>query len=228
MKLVSKIRFAKQLGVHRSQVTRWCEKQLAEGVVQGKVDLDHPVIRRWVDNLQVRADDKRTAAARQATQADEGDGNGAGKRPRPDVDAPDFADFERIGDLTVREIAELFGSQQTYMDYLIAAHKWEDTRGKRLKNDATEGTLISRELVRIHLFGALESMHRRLLGDAPKTIARRIYALAKADVPLEDGESAAKEILSSIIRPVRDKAAKTLDDDSAPSVVGNEDDESRD
>lgn len=227
MKLITKKAFADKYGVNPSQVTRYIAGPLKDAVVSGKIDLEHPATVRWQEIQSLRADDKRTAAARQATQADEGDGNGAGKRPRPDVDAPDFADFERIGDLTVREIAELFGSQQTYMDYLIAAHKWEDTRGKRLKNDATEGTLISRELVRIHLFGALESMHRRLLGDAPKTIARRIYALAKADVPLEDGESAAKEILSSIIRPVRDKAAKTLDDDSAPSVDTDEDDESR-
>ena len=74
-------------------------------------------------------------------------------------------------------------------------------REKELRNWEVEGKLIPRDGVRTHVFGAVEGANRRLLRDAPKTIARRLYAMAKSGASVEEAEQVVREIVGSQLRP---------------------------
>jgi hypothetical protein len=103
-----------------------------------------------------------------------------------------------------------FGSVTGFKDWLFSLKQIEDIREKRLRNEESEGRLISRELVKTHVFGAIEATNRRLLGDSPKTIARRVYALANSGVVIEEGERTVREIISSHLGLVKTQVTKAL------------------
>lgn len=107
-------------------------------------------------------------------------------------------------------LAARFSTQTELSDWLDRLKRVEEIREKRLKNEETEGTLIPRELVKTHVFGAIEMVNRRLLTDSPKTIARRLYALAKSGAPIEEAEEVVREIISSQLRPMKDKTVRVL------------------
>lgn len=132
--------------------------------------------------------------------------------PRP-PDGPSYAteeDIERYAHLPLSELKEIFGTSQAFNDWLSALKLIEEVREKTLRNDATEGRLIERELVETHVFGAIETSHRRLLGDSPKTIARRIYALARSGTPVEQAEAEVRKVISSQLENVKTRAARVL------------------
>ena len=81
---------------------------------------------------------------------------------------------------------------------------------KRLKNEDTMGRLIERELVKHHVLGMVDAMARRLLRDTPKTIARRLYGLARSGAAVEDAEQVLRDLLSSQITPAKASAARAL------------------
>lgn len=126
-------------------------------------------------------------------------------------DPGDADDVEAlIGQLTIDEVVRRFGTRAKFRAWLDARKKLEDIREKELKNDETLGRLIERELVKTHVFGAIEAGNRRLLGDTPKTLARRLYALAKSGAPVEEAEAVVREVISSQLQPVKATAARVL------------------
>lgn len=70
--------------------------------------------------------------------------------------------------------------------------------------------MISRDFVRTHLFGLLEELSRRLLADASRTIARRLYSAAQAGVSIEEAEATVRSILEQNLQRVRDQAKRRL------------------
>lgn len=119
-------------------------------------------------------------------------------------------DIAAYAHLTIHQVVKRFGRLPKFRFWLDARKKIADIREKELKNDETVGRLIERELVRTHVFGALDAMHRRLLSDTPKTIARELYALSKSAAPVEDAEERVRKIISSQLEPVKTKVAKAL------------------
>lgn len=144
----------------------------------------------------------------------------AGSEPRleprlgADDDAPSAAaeddDIEGYAHLTIDEVVRCFGRKPAFRFWLDARKKIADIREKELKNDETTGRLIEREFVRVHVFGAIEAGNRRLLGDTPKTLARRLYALAKSGAPVEEAEKVVRELLSSQLKVVKAATTKAL------------------
>ncbi len=112
--------------------------------------------------------------------------------------------------MTLRQIASRWGTMRAFRDHLDALKKIEDTRGKRLENDETEGQLISRELVKSHVFSAIESSNRRLLRDVPRTATRRLYANAKSRIPLEESETLVRDLIGSVLLPTKETLVRVL------------------
>lgn len=98
---------------------------------------------------------------------------------------------------------------QSYANLLLEKRQAE-VRRLNLQNLETEGRLISRDLVRTHVFGAIDAGNRRLLGDASKTIARRVYGLARSGAPIEEAERTVRELISSQLRFVQTTAVRVL------------------
>jgi hypothetical protein len=111
----------------------------------------------------------------------------------------------------LRPIVNRFGTRRGLKDWLDALNKLEEIRKKRLDNEETEGRLISRELVKTHVFGAIEGSNRRLLGDFPKTITRLLYASANAKESIEVAEEKVRSAVTQILKPVKATATRVIE-----------------
>jgi hypothetical protein len=121
-----------------------------------------------------------------------------------------LAELPTYADMTIRELAERFGTFRAFSDLLGALKTIEDIRKTHLANEETEGSLISRELVRKSIFGALEEQNKRLLGDTPRTIAGRLLGMGAAGAGVEEAERVVRELISSQLKIVKSRATRTL------------------
>lgn len=149
---------------------------------------------------------RRTSST--ATATDTGPGDSAPSDSAPQLDEHGFA--PELEELTAREIAERYGTSRAYVDWLDAYQKQQRGRELWLKNQQTEGSLISRELVQHRVFGAIDSSHKRLLTDAAKTLAARLFALCRAGASAEEAEREARDIISKQLKPVKAAATRTI------------------
>lgn len=190
----------------------------------GRIDSAHRAYRAWLGRepsdgapttptkSAKAAPEPPTASAKPAKKKRPGP---TPKRPEPPpppplVPAPDsLGELEEIRAL-LKPLTDRFGTSRHFRDWLLSLKDIEVILEKHLGNEEAQGRLIARELVRAHVFGALNAMARRLLQDAPKTIARRLAAHFKANGTVEDAERMVRENLSSQIEPVKAKAARTL------------------
>jgi hypothetical protein len=223
-KLITKNQFAKLAGVHRTAVSKaMTEGKLKAAAVDDRIWVDHPDAVAYLKKDRKtrqsaakkavrRKPDKKAPKVSDSDKNTDGDptsgGNGA---PEPGPLVTDAGlDISRYADLTLRELEGRFGSVRALKDWLEALKKIEDIREKRLNNEEVQRALISRELVKTHIFGFLDAGNRRLLGDTPKTIARRLYALARSDAPIEEGEKLVREIIGSQLNPQKERVSKLL------------------
>lgn len=240
MRLVSKAELARRAGVSKPAITRACKTGALREACQGdRVDLDHPAVAaaypRAVNpatgGAQLAAG-APTAPAKPAPRKVAAPTAPAQPAPSPQA-ATDGAPTSQGPDELAEEILALgpevskedllrltralrpivnrHGTRRAFKDWLGALKDLEDIRKRRLDNEETEGRLISRELVKTHVFGAIEGSHRRLLGDAPKTIARTMYGMAKSGEPLEAAEERVRELISTVLKPVKATANRVVD-----------------
>jgi hypothetical protein len=119
-------------------------------------------------------------------------------------------DIEQYADQSLRWLTERFGTATAFVDWLDARKTISDIRAKDLKNDELAGRLISRDLVKAHVFGAIENANRRILGDASTTITRRLYSAARSGATVEEADAIVREILSQTLHPVKATASRVL------------------
>lgn len=219
---VSRAELARRAGVSRSAITKACKKRLADAVLpSGMVDVAHPTVVEWARARGLHPDQLRDPGSvvvgpwpvepstdTEAEQDDEEilEADRATLRAARSTDPAD----DLLLDMTFREISDEHGSQDGFGFWLDARKKWAEIRKLELANADKAGRLIARDFVKTHVFGAIEGANRRLLSDSPKTIARRIYALARAEAPIEEAEKVVRELISSQLRPVAATAARVL------------------
>lgn len=119
-------------------------------------------------------------------------------------------DIRDFADMTLRELIQRFGTDVAFLDWLNATKRIEDINEKRLKNAATQGDLVSRQLVKTGIIDPIESAHLKLLTDGSKTIARRVTAMHSAGRDLADIENFVSDQISSFIRPMKAKIKRSL------------------
>lgn len=221
--LVSRADYARMAGISDSAVSRLARGKLADASAGKRIDLDHPAV---VAHLESRGVDPtkgpptgRTVAERATVARRKAPAKASRQAPSGGEDEPAETtrqagvtkdEIERFDHMTLRELMDRFGTAPVFVDHLNALKRMEDVREKALKNDETDGLIISRELVQAHVFGTLYGLSRRLLGDMPKTVAQQLYALAKTGAPLEEAERVVRDAVSSQIEPVKVKVANAL------------------
>ncbi len=130
------------------------------------------------------------------------------EKPPAPPPAPKYpALFPTDGDL--EGVLEKFGTHRNLKDSLQLRKTYVDIREKETRLAETEGQLISRELFR-KLVGAIETGFRQMLTDLPKTVARTLYAMARSDRPLEEGESKTRELVGAQLESVKEHARRLL------------------
>lgn len=199
-------------------ITKAARAELKDACVGKRIDLDHPATQEYLRKHGVDT----TSPAKPAAEP----------QLEPTVARPPNADEVRtIGDMKLREVVQRFGGQgpgaegaalTRIGDWQARLKASEEIREKRLRNEEAEGKLIERELVRVHVFGMIDAGNRRLLSDAPRTIARRLYAMAKSGVPVEDAERVVRETISSQLQVVKTHAEQLLRDGRDPSKAARQ------
>jgi hypothetical protein len=214
--------------VSKPAISKACKAGLRPAMVRDRIDLDHPRVREYLGAKwpEPGTDGAPTPSPKPARRAPSKPTGSTKRRlvqpteptaPRPAagassedaVEEQSAEDLEQIASMLAPLLAR-FGTVRNLRDWLIALKDLELIRKTRLDNEETEGRLIPRELVKTHVFGAIEAANRRLLGDSPKTIARRVYAMAKSGAELESAEATVREIIGSQLHPVKIKASRVL------------------
>lgn len=209
-RLLTKAQAAKRAGVDRAVITRKTKpgEELFPALVEGKIDAGHPAFLEFLEKRDVDP----TEADLEAPERSDSDAHPDDGSPQTMID---------IQELRVREIGERFGGQIEFSGWLKSLKLSEEIREKRLKNDANDGSMIDRELVKDRVFGYIDEVQRRLLADSVKTMTRQIYAAARAGTPIEECETEARATVSRVLSPVKKRVAKTIRD-AAPYGYENQ------
>jgi len=226
MKLISRADLARLAGVSNGAITRVCKTHLSAACQDDLIDATHPLVQAYI----AKADLKRGPRSDRGTGKVGGSAAKSVARPttkrkagrksryaptegRPEAPAPKLDEFgfcAAIQDLTAKEISERYGSNRNYVVWLDAYQKQQRARDLYIKNDESEGRLVARELVQVHIFGMIDALFRKLVTDVPTTLAAQLYGLAKAGSSLEQGKALAKEILAKQLLPAKVRAARVL------------------
>lgn len=208
MRLVTRAELARHAGCTAMAVTQACKVRLAKAVHGKRVDIDHPAVRAW---LKKRGHELPEPAASEVVPAPAALASGPRGAQMAPVRTPEgIEDIHGFEDLTLREIVTRYGSMSVHSDWLDMRRKQVQIREREIKNFELEGRLIPREGVRVHVIGVIDGAFRRLLQDAPKTLARRIYAMAHAGESVEAAEELVRDTVTSLLRPVKEAAARVL------------------
>jgi len=124
------------------------------------------------------------------------------------LEIPD--DITAFADMSLRELVTRFGTDVRFLDWLKSIKMIEDINEKRLKNAVSKGELVNRDLVKLGIIDPIDAAHIKLLTDGAKTIARRATAMHDAERTLDDVEKFVKDQITSFIRPIKSKVARTL------------------
>lgn len=128
-------------------------------------------------------------------------------------DLPSYTPDQDLGflrEMTIGKLLEMFGTSERLKTWLSVAKTLEDIEGRQVKNAKSKGELISRDLVRTHIFGMIDDSHKRLLTDEPRALARRLSGLAKSGASLEEMEQAIRDSMSKQLRNVKATATRVL------------------
>lgn len=199
--LITRTQFAKRAGVGRSAITQLSAagKALAPANVDGKVDVGHPAAIKYLKKKGVDPTFTPDVEPEQHEVAGVSDDGTA-------------ETMVHVGRMTLDEIGERFGGVDAFESWQKRLKTKEEIREKRLKNEETEGAVISREFVKTHIFGLLEELSRRLLSDASRTITRRTYASAQAGLGLEEAEAVVREIIGTNLERAKTRTKKKLNE----------------
>ena len=119
-------------------------------------------------------------------------------------------DMREFSHMSLLELTQRFGTDTAFLDWLKATKTIEDINEKRLKNAASMGELVSKDLIKRGILDPIESTHVKLLTDGVKTISIRVSAMAIAGKDILSIEKYVASQISSFIKPVKDKVSKIL------------------
>lgn len=128
---------------------------------------------------------------------------------QPPIEIPE--DLREFADMPLAELINKFGTDVRFLDWLNATQKIEAIHEKRLKNAATEGTLVNQKLVEAGIFDVIESAFVRLLTDGKTTISSRAHAVAQSGGDVRAVATVVEDLLESFIAPAVDKMRMTLE-----------------
>ncbi len=194
---MSRAAFARLAGVSAMAISKAARKALKAACVGDRIDAAHPAAVAYLAAKPAQRPGASAAAAATATA------DALGDTLEADL-------LRRYGELTLTEIIERHGTLRELRDLLDARKKIEDIIKAETDNRRLEGELIERELVAVHVFGVLESLHRRLLVDLPRTMVSRLYAAARNGTPSEEAENIIRDLISGQLKPATASVTRTL------------------
>lgn len=205
---ISRAELAKRRGVSSTAITKACRGPLKAACSGKRVNVAHPAVVEYLESavgIGTPAGAKRSELPPPVLPSRP---HQDARRPVPNDHSID-ADLEALTEM-LQPLLDRFGTTQAFKDYLNALKTMEEIRKHRLDNEVKEGSLIERELVRVHVFGAIEQANRKLLGELPKNLARTLYSKARSGIPVEESEADVRKQISELLAPMKVAASRNL------------------
>lgn len=124
------------------------------------------------------------------------------------VDLPEH--LRALLDWRLRDIVNRYGNIPHFEAILKATKTIADIEEKQTKTAQRRGELVDREFIRTHVLGVVDGTLRRLLDEAPSTLAVRALALAKTGGTEGELEDAFRKILTAQLRDMKTSAVRGL------------------
>lgn len=223
--LVSRAQLARGCGVSEATITNHCKpgKRLAPAVTGKHINALHPAVTDYLTKRGVTLDAVLSARQKRSVEGPPApalvERKPAGRRGmnetrKAEQEGDPLAvipeNIQAYADLTLREIINTFGTDYRFKDYLTSLKSIEDIQEKRVRNAASAGRLVSRDLVQGCVIDPIERAHVQLLGDGVKTITRRMHDMVKAGKTVEECEQFVSDQITSFIRPLKRTMIKAL------------------
>lgn len=111
---------------------------------------------------------------------------------------------------TLEQLVRMYGTDTAFLDWLRATKVIEDIQATRIRNAEAAGELVRRDVVKVAIIDPFDEVHRRMLSDGAKTIAKRVATMAQAGCSAEEMEKLVRDQLGSFIAPAKDKITRML------------------
>ncbi len=224
-KLVTQAKFAEISGVNKSTVNRIMKKSLKPAVVEGFIDLGNDLCKKYLEKKGVDYEhlmaSVTTSAIKKENKAKLDTAIGRSEPKKIELE-PVESEFSAVSepeadneitmytDMRLGDVVDKFGTDERFLTWLKAVKEIENIQEKRLKNEATRGTLINRQIVKDHVIDPFNAAHLKMMKDGAKTIA--IGAVSKHETGAGEHEIEAyvSGIIGSFVKPVKAKVSRTL------------------
>ena len=200
-RLVSLTDFASATGVTRTAIAKACRGKLGKACVDDRINYDHPAALAYLEKKGFDATTFAPTDPIEASDIEDLD---------PDPETAEIRDITQYMDMTLRELLAKFGTVRFFKDWLEASLKMENVKAKQLDTEERQRKLIHRDYVKTFVIGAMDATFRRLLSDAPRTIASRIASAVKSGATLEENTVVVREIIESQLAPMKAQVAKAI------------------
>lgn len=197
---VSRAEFARRSGRSRGAITQACAGPLeAAQLPKGRLDAAHSAAVNWaksrgIDPVQLLDPELAKSAPK------------AGPLQKPAIDVP--KSVSDLLQLTFAEISERYASFEGFSDWLDARKKVGEIDRLETQNRERRGELVSRELVKTHVFGPIHTGFEQLIRDVPRTAAARVIPMAKRNDPIQEIEKVIAEQITATLKPMIAEAVR--------------------
>ena len=232
--LINKTKLAKLTKLSRPAVTKACNNKLKAAIVGKLIDIDHPSVIQYIEfhqnkktpkavkslskkktvpkKIKTKTISKKEAPASTSSIDDT-------EEPGDTVDSSLQSDYlkdrdvKKVAHLTLLELVKKHGTDIKFESWVRALKVIGEIRQKNLLMAEKEGKLIHKDLVKTHVFGAIENSNKKLLIDTPKALARRLFALAKSKGTIAEAEALVIDIIGKQLKNIKTTAQRILKED---------------
>ena len=208
--------FAILCGVSQPAISKAVRNSLAPIKVGRLVDAAHPLAvayqakRKGAPTPVAPKKGSKKAAGAKAPKGGKGPANGSNKISAKGSGVKIPEDLQSVIDLTLRELLRKHGTNPAFSEWVGNVKNLENIIKTQLHNAKTEGSLVSRDLVKRGVLDLINAAHVKMMTDGAKTITRRVTAMHDGDTPLEEIEIFVREQIASFIKPVKAKVRRVL------------------
>jgi len=120
------------------------------------------------------------------------------------------ADITELLGLRLGDLLERWESITGVADWLDARKRVAEIARLESRNERDAGRLLAKALVRTHVLGQIQGLHRQLLESYPTTLATRLAAAVRADESHEVHVELVRSLLGRELRTAKDRAIRAL------------------
>ena len=201
-------------------MTEACQGPLAPAVMAGgRIDVAHGAVIAWatargIDPASLLDASRRTSrppAPPRAPSARRGPSVRTASTSATSAANPDEpADVMEIVDMTVRELTDRHASEQGVTDWLARRKTAAEISRLESRNDRDRGRLVERELVRVHVFGLLEELFKKLLTDVPATAAARVISMVQSGAGVAEVRAYLSQANGAVLRTAKHRSGRAI------------------